>query len=186
MPSQAPCASLAFLTPRSRSRSKRRDLDQSGRDEVTFLLAPNIGEPERPLARIASGGELSRISLAIKQVLAQADATPTLVFDEIDSGVGGRSAEPIGRSLSRLARSHQVLCVTHLPQIAAWADDHLRITKEVRDGRTVTVIERLDAGERVAELAAMLGGVSSSSARATARELIDQAAATRGTPARAA
>ena len=125
---------------------------------MVYRLAPNPGEPARPLARIASGGELSRVALAVKRVLAEADATPTLVFDEVDTGVGGRSADPIGRSLWGLARRHQVLCVTHLPQIAAHADAHFRIAKRERDGRTVTEVERLDREGRIVELAAMLGG----------------------------
>ena len=105
------------------------ELTASGADDVSFLLAPNAGEPARPLARIASGGELSRVSLAIEQVLAAADTTPTLVFDEVDAGIGSRSADPVGRSLWRLARHHQVLCVTHLAQIAAHADAHLQIAE---------------------------------------------------------
>ena len=117
--------------------------DATGIDDVIFRFAPNQGEPARPLARIASGGELSRVALAIKEVLAEVDATPTLVFDEIDTGIGGRSADPVGRSLWTLARRHQVLCVTHLPQIAAHADVHFRISKHERDGRTVTEVERL-------------------------------------------
>jgi DNA repair protein RecN (Recombination protein N) len=132
--------------------------DSTGADEVAFRFAPNAGEPPRPLAKIASGGELSRVALAIKQVLAAADDTPTLVFDEVDTGVGGRTADPIGRSLWALARSHQVLVVTHLPQIAAHADAHFRIAKRERDGRTVTEIERLDRAGRIVEIAAMLGG----------------------------
>ena len=100
--------------------------DASGIDVVVFRIAPNPGEPARPLARIASGGELSRVALAIKEVLADADETPTLVFDEVDTGIGGRSADPVGRGLWSLARRHQVLCVTHLPQIAAHADAHFR------------------------------------------------------------
>ncbi len=134
------------------------ELDATGANEVTFLLAPNTGEPARPLARIASGGELSRVSLAIEQVLAAADTTPTLVFDEVDAGIGGRSADPIGRSLWSLSRHHQVLCVTHLPQIAAHADAHLHIAKHVRDGRTSTVITELSGDDRAREIAAMLGG----------------------------
>ena len=118
--------------------------DATGIDDVIFRFAPNPGEPARPLARIASGGELSRVALAIKEVLAAVDATPTLVFDEIDTGIGGRSADPVGRSLWTLARRHQVLCVTHLPQIAAHADVHFRISKRERDGRTVTEVARLD------------------------------------------
>jgi DNA repair protein RecN (Recombination protein N) len=132
--------------------------DASGADEVIFRFAPNAGEPPRPLAKIASGGELSRVALAIKQVLATADQTPTLVFDEVDAGIGGRTADPVGRSLWALARNHQVLVVTHLPQIAAHADAHFRIAKRERDGRTVTTVERLDREGRIVELAAMIGG----------------------------
>jgi DNA repair protein RecN (Recombination protein N) len=134
--------------------------DATGADEVVFQFAPNAGEPARPLAKIASGGELSRVALAIKQVLANADATPTLVFDEVDAGIGARAADPIGRSLWLLGRSHQVLVVTHLAQIAAHADAHFRIAKRERDGRTVTEVVRLDREGRIVELAAMLGGVS--------------------------
>ena len=164
--------------------------DASGVDEVVYRLAPNPGEPPRPLARIASGGELSRVALAIKQVLAEADETPTLVFDEVDTGIGGRSADPVGRSLWTLARRHQVLCVTHLPQIAAHADAQFRITKRERDGRTVTEVERLDREGRIVELAQMLGsattgkdgtsGPAGAAGLAAARELLDRAEAWRG------
>ena len=156
--------------------------DASGADQVVYRLAPNPGEPPRPLVRIASGGELSRVALAVKRVLAEADATPTLVFDEVDTGIGGRSADPVGRSLWGLARRHQVLCVTHLPQIAAHADAHYRIAKRERDGRTVTEVERLDREGRIVELAAMLGGGPGDPASlASARELLDRAEAWRGT-----
>jgi DNA repair protein RecN (Recombination protein N) len=161
--------------------------DASGIDEVVYRFAPNPGEPARPLARIASGGELSRVALAIKRVLAEADATPTLVFDEVDAGIGGRSADPIGRSLWSLARRHQVLCVTHLPQIAAHADAHYRIAKRERDGRTVTEVERLDREGRIVELAAMLGGgPGDAAALASARELLDRAESWRAGPVGAA
>jgi DNA repair protein RecN (Recombination protein N) len=174
--------------------------DASGADDVVFRFAPNPGEPARPLARIASGGELSRVSLALKQVLASADETPTLVFDEVDAGIGGRTADPIGRSLWALARHHQVLVVTHLAQIAAHADAHFRIVKRERDGRTVTSVERLDREGRIVELAAMLGGAAPTvphsttggdeagavgpgpAALASARELLDAAEAWRGRP----
>jgi DNA repair protein RecN (Recombination protein N) len=157
--------------------------DTAGIDQVVYRLAPNPGEPPRPLARIASGGELSRVALAIKRVLAEADATPTLVFDEVDTGIGGRSADAIGRSLWGLARRHQVLCVTHLPQIAAHADAHYRIVKRERDGRTVTEVERLDREGRIVELAAMLGGgPGDPAALASARELLDRAEAWRAGP----
>ena len=159
---------------------QRVAFDGSGVDSVVFLIAPNPGEPARPLARIASGGELSRVALAIKQILAEADHTPTLVFDEIDSGIGGRSAEPVGRSLWELARSHQVLCVTHLGQIAAYADAQFRIEKHQRDGRTVTEVHRLGADERVEELAQMLAGAEGGAgARASAEELLGRADAWR-------
>jgi DNA repair protein RecN (Recombination protein N) len=150
--------------------------DAAGADEIVYRLAPNPGEPPRSLAKIASGGELSRVALAVKQVLAEADATPTLVFDEVDTGIGGRSADPVGRSLWALARRHQVLCVTHLPQIAAHADVQFRITKRERDGRTVTEVERLDREGRIVELAQMLGGsAGGATALASARELLDRA-----------
>ena len=148
----------------------------AGADQVVYRLAPNAGEPARPLAKIASGGELSRVALAVKQVLAEADATPTLVFDEVDTGIGGRSAEPVGRSLWALARRHQVLCVTHLPQIAAHADVQFRIAKRERDGRTITEVERLDREGRIVELAQMLGGqAGGATTLASARELLDRA-----------
>ncbi len=150
--------------------------DATGIDDVVFTFRPNPGEPGRSLAKIASGGELSRVALAIRQVLAEVDETPTLVFDEIDAGIGGRSADPVGRSLWTLGRRHQVLCVTHLPQIAAYADAHYRIAKRERDGRTVTEITRLTLDERGVELAAMLGGPTvGAAAEASARELLDRA-----------
>ena len=161
---------------------ERVAFDGSGLDAVAFLIAPNPGEPARPLARIASGGELSRVALAIKQVLAEADHTPTLVFDEIDTGIGGRSAEPVGRSLWELARTHQVLCVTHLGQIAAYADAQFRIEKRQRDGRTVTEVHRVEGPERVGELAQMLAGAEGgAAARASAEELLERADAWRRT-----
>jgi len=164
--------------------------DVTGADEVVFRFAPNPGEPARPLAKIASGGELSRVALAVKQVLATADDTPTLVFDEVDAGIGGRSADPVGKSLWSLARAHQVLVVTHLPQIAAHADAHFRIAKRDRAGRTVTEVVRLDREGRIVELAAMLGGPGDpgdgggpgSTALASARELLDAAETWRGRP----
>ncbi len=160
--------------------------DTTGLDQVVFRIAPNAGEPARSLAKIASGGELSRIALAIKEVLAEVDDTPTLVFDEIDTGIGGRSADPVGRSLWTLARGHQVLCVTHLPQIAAHADAHFQITKRERGGRTVTEVTRLDREGRIAELGQMLAGADavgegSGAAIASARELLDRATAWRST-----
>jgi len=138
---------------------EKRDPDSTGVDKVEFLISANPGEPPRPLAKIASGGEMSRIMLAIKSVMAVADSMPTLVFDEIDVGVGARTAEVIGRKLDSLAAKGQVLCITHLPQIASRAGDHFCIEKQLLSGRAVVRVRRLTDEERVAELARMLGGV---------------------------
>ncbi len=145
----------------------------NGADRVTFTFAPNPGEPPRPLSRIASGGEASRLSLALKVVLAAADETPLLIFDEIDAGVGGRNASALGERLRALSRYHQVLCVTHLPQVAAHADAHIVVGKRELDGRTTTYARTLDADERTTELAAMLGGEGAGDeAHAAARALL--------------
>ncbi|MDQ3148672.1 MAG: DNA repair protein RecN [Chloroflexota bacterium] len=145
----------------------------NGADRVTFTFAPNPGEPPRPLSRIASGGEASRLSLALKVVLAAADETPLLVFDEIDAGVGGRNGSALGERLRALSRYHQVLCVTHLPQVAAHADAHIVVGKGEVDGRTTTYARILDADERTTELAAMLGGEGAGDeAHAAARALL--------------
>ena len=130
----------------------------SGADRVEFLLAANAGEPALPLGKAASGGERSRVSLALRLALADADATPVLVFDEVDAGIGGATALQVGRKLAWLARRRQVLCVTHLPQLAAYADHHFRVTKGAHDGRTVAHVAPVDAGDRVAELSRMLAG----------------------------
>lgn len=134
-------------------------LGPDGADRVRFLLAANPGEDARPLAKVASGGELSRILLALKRVLIDADPVPCLIFDEVDSGVGGRVAEQVGRMLKALGEGrHQVFCVTHLPQIASLADHHLRVAKHTEGGRTRTEVVALDAPARVAEVARMLAG----------------------------
>ena len=149
------------------------EVGPTGGDYVEFRFAPNPGEPPRPMARIASGGEASRLSLALKVVLAAADETPVLIFDEVDAGVGGRNAGPLGERLRALAAFHQVLCVTHLPQIAAFADVHIHVGKRIADGRTYTDARILDAGERADELAAMLAGEGAGQeARATAQALL--------------
>jgi DNA repair protein RecN (Recombination protein N) len=147
-----------------------------GVDDVEFLLVPHPGAPARPIAKGASGGELSRLMLGLEVVLGAADPVPTFVFDEVDAGVGGRAALGIGRRLARLARTSQVLVVTHLPQVAAYADRHLTVVKS-RDGEvTVSGVTTLNADGRVRELARMLGGMADSdSARAHARELLDAA-----------
>lgn len=150
--------------------------DLSGLDRAEFLVAPNVGESPKPVAKIASGGETSRIMLALKSALAEADQTSTLVFDEVDVGVGGRSGRVIGEKLWLLARRHQVLCITHLPQVAVFGDHHQRIGKLVRRERTATEVEALADGERVDEIAQMLGGqVVTETTKRASEDLVDQA-----------
>lgn len=146
----------------------------NGYDQVEFLIAPNPGEGLKPLVKIASGGETSRLMLALKNVLAMADYVPTLIFDEIDQGIGGRVGAVVGEKLWNLSQQHQVMCVTHLPQLAAFGDQHYQVAKQVADGRTQTVVEQLDENGRIVELAQMVGGISESNLNA-ARELILQA-----------
>ena len=153
---------------------KRYAAQAGGIDQVEFQVATSPGEEPRSLARVASGGEASRLMLAIASVLA-ADSAPALVFDEIDAGVGGRTGDVVGRNLWALARRGQVLCVTHLPQIAAYADHHVRVTKGVADGRATTQAEPLGAQGRIEEVAEMLGGGQSSELGAAARLLVEQA-----------
>jgi DNA repair protein RecN (Recombination protein N) len=155
-----------------------------GADEVTFLASTNPGEPLKPLEKIASTGEISRFLLALKSALAEADVTPVLIFDEIDIGVGGRSGEVIGRKLWGLSRRHQVICVTHLPQIAAYADAHFTVSKREDGGRTVSTIAPLEGDARVTELAAMITGQKvTETSLSAARELREEAAAWKETEA---
>jgi DNA repair protein RecN (Recombination protein N) len=149
-------------------------LGPHGLDAVEFLIAPNPGEAPKPLHRIASGGELSRVMLAVRAILAAADRTPTLVFDEVDAGVGGAMAEVVGRKLAAAARHHQVLCVTHLPQIACFADHHLTVAKRMQRDRTQAAVQPLPPAERAGELARMLGG-RADTALQHAQELLDAA-----------
>jgi DNA repair protein RecN (Recombination protein N) len=161
----------------------KREPDGTGADDVRFLIAPNPGEAAKPIDEIASGGELSRIMLALEVTLAASDRTPVLVFDEVDAGVGGRVGETLGRALWSLARHHQVLVVSHLPQVAAYADQHIAVRKEVRRGRTHVTAMRLDERETVDELAEMLGAAGAKSLAAGAKEL--RASATEWRAARA-
>jgi DNA repair protein RecN (Recombination protein N) len=148
---------------------------EAGIDEVTFMLAPNVGEAPKPLAAIASGGELSRVVLALKAILAANDAVETVVFDEVDAGIGGAVAEVVGRRLLELARHHQLICITHLPQIARFGDHHFRIAKSVVRGRTRTTIEPLDDQGRLEEMARLLGGEKiTEQTLAHARELLER------------
>ncbi len=130
----------------------------NGMDTVEFMISANIGEPSKPIAKIASGGELSRIMLALKNVIADKDDIPTLIFDEIDTGVSGRAAQKIGIKLGQIGKIRQVICVTHLAQIAVMADNHLFIEKNVIDDRTVTTVKQLDFDEKVKEIARIIGG----------------------------
>ncbi len=155
---------------------KGRRLGGRGCDQVEFYLSANPGEPLLPLIQAASGGELSRLMLALKALSAAAEATPTLIFDEVDAGIGGGVAEVVGRRLKALADQHQVLCITHLPQIAAFADHAYTVTKKTTRGRTISSAQRLTQRERLQELARMLGGVEiTPEARRHAREMLEGA-----------
>ena len=147
--------------------------DPLGAERVEFLVAANAGQPPRPLRKVASGGELSRISLAIEVAALGLDAVPTMVFDEVDSGIGGAVAAIVGRKLRALGASRQVLCVTHLPQVAAQGHAHYRVSKRTRGEETESEVNRLDERQRQEELARMLGGVEvSREAMAAARRLL--------------
>ena len=145
--------------------------DARGFDQVEFLVAPNPGEGFKPLVKIASGGETSRLMLALKNVLARADHTPTLIFDEIDQGIGGRVGTTVGQKLWALARAHQVMCITHLPQLAAFGEQHYRVEKAVQSGRTRTQVDALSGKKRVDELALMMGEVSAGT-RQSAQDIL--------------
>jgi DNA repair protein RecN (Recombination protein N) len=134
-------------------------LTERGMDQAEFYFSPNPGEPAKPLAKIASGGELSRLMLALKSLVISPGVVSTLLFDEVDSGIGGRVAEIVGKKLKQVASQHQVISVTHLPQVAAMADSHFVVEKEVEKGRTFTRVRRLAEKERVGEVARMLGGI---------------------------
>ena len=149
---------------------------QTGQDTVEFMFSANPGEPLRPLARVASGGELSRVMLALKTILAESDRVPVLIFDEVDAGVGGAVAEVMGARLRDLSRHHQVLCVTHLPQVGSQAHAHYLVEKQVRHNRTVTQVRQLSLDEQEQEVARMLAGVTvTKNARAAAAEMIASA-----------
>jgi DNA repair protein RecN (Recombination protein N) len=151
-------------------------LSLKGVDRVEFLISPNVGEEVKPLAKIASGGELSRIMLAMKRILAKVGGRQVLIFDEVDAGIGGAMAEVVGKKLRELSRHHQVICVTHLPQIACFADQHHSVKKEVKAGRTITLVDRLDQEAIVDEIARMLGGVTvTEKTKAHAKEMIENA-----------
>ncbi|MBU0994639.1 MAG: DNA repair protein RecN [Proteobacteria bacterium] len=148
-------------------------LTDTGLDVARFMIAPNVGEEIKHLAAIASGGELSRVVLALKSILAENDDVGTVIFDEVDAGIGGGVAEVLGQKMSRLARFHQIICITHLPQIAKFGHNHYKISKQVKNGRTIALIHPLDKKERVEEIARMLGGVEiTNTTLAHAREIL--------------
>ncbi len=138
--------------------TKKMDFNQNGFDKVEFLISPNLGEPLKPLSKIASGGEMSRVMLALKTVLAGMDEIPTFIFDEIDAGISGRTAQHVAEKLYYIAKSHQILCITHLPQIAAMGDSNYLIEKNTDNNKTVTKIKKLNEKEVVEELARLIGG----------------------------
>ncbi|PJF22976.1 MAG: DNA repair protein RecN [Phototrophicales bacterium] len=155
---------------------KRYKFDYTGIDHVEFMMSANPGEPLRPLAKVASGGEAARIMLALKRVLTQADQTPTLIFDEVDQGIGGRIGSVVGEKLWELANTHQVLVVTHLPQLAGYADTHFRVQKTIRGNQTITQVTALNDDERVQELSDMLGATGEGS-KQSAIEILNEARA---------
>ena len=152
---------------------KRYELRTDGMDEIEFFISPNVGSEPKPLAKIASGGEISRVMLALKTVLAQVDLIPTMIFDEIDAGIGGRTADIVGQKLKELSRYRQVFCITHLPQIARFADQHFRVEKSVEGNRTTITAKLLTPEERVEEVARMHGGEATVTTLAHARELLE-------------
>ncbi|HEX7359621.1 MAG TPA: DNA repair protein RecN, partial [Bryobacteraceae bacterium] len=148
-----------------------------GSDTVDFQISTNPGQPLQAISKVASGGELSRIALAIEVAAARASAIPTLIFDEVDAGIGGGVAEVVGRYLRELGSTRQVLCVTHLPQVASQAQQHFRVNKRTEAHRAITQIENLDQGDRIEELARMLGGVQiTETTRKHAREMLERGA----------
>lgn len=164
---------LNFLDVRFTMEFERTaDYTANGYDDAGFFISTNPGEPLKPLGKVASGGELSRIMLGIKTVLADEDAVETLIFDEIDSGISGRTAQMVSEKMNMLGRNHQIICITHLPQIAAMADSHYLIQKSVQNQATVSTIERLGAAQSIEELARMLGGVEiTETVRKSAKEM---------------
>ena len=146
--------------------------NSKGIDKVEYLISPNIGEELKPLSKIASGGELSRVMLALKGILAKGDKIPVLIFDEIDAGIGGRAAETVGQKLKSLSSSHQIICITHLPQIASYADTHLKIEKKIKAKRTTVEVRKIEKDERTVEIARMLSGDSSEVSIKHAKEML--------------
>jgi len=160
------------LSPTIKYNGKQYELGPDGIDDIEFLISPNVGEELKPLTKIASGGEISRVMLALKTILAELDEMPTMIFDEIDAGIGGRTAYVIGQKLKQIAKVRQVLCITHLPQIACMADSHFLVEKKVSGNRTKIEARQLNKEERVREIARMLGGENTEITLAHAGEML--------------
>ena len=169
---QAALRTLAMERAQFTVEVRPKPMDATGADSVEFLFSANPGEPPRPLSKIASGGEMSRVMLALKTVLADAAPVPTLVFDEIDAGIGGRTAHAVGEQIAQLAQHCQILCITHLPQIACRANHHLLIEKHTDGAATRASVQPLTGEARVQEIARMLAGAPSETALQHARELL--------------
>jgi DNA repair protein RecN (Recombination protein N) len=171
-----PHASFEIHFQRSAAGANPEMFGSRGGDELEFYLTANIGEEPKALNKIASGGELSRIVLALKNVLSHSGSVGTIVFDEVDSGIGGATAEIVGRKLKEVSVSHQVICITHLPQIACYGDSHLHVAKKVAGGRTTTIVDKLDDEQKIEEISRMLGGVDlTAMTRDHAREMLESA-----------
>jgi DNA repair protein RecN (Recombination protein N) len=147
-----------FLVDMQPAGTERNPFTAKGIDKIEFLIAPNPGEPPKALTKIASGGEISRVMLALKTLLGTVDRVPTMVFDEIDMGIGGKIAEIVGKKLQHISSSHQVICITHLPQIASKGTTHFHVEKQLTQDHTTTLVRRLSPQERLEEIARMLGG----------------------------
>jgi DNA repair protein RecN (Recombination protein N) len=175
---EAHLAELAMDRTRFEARFNPDEVDEDawterGIDQAEFFVSPNLGEDLRPLARIVSGGELSRMMLALKTMAVADTAGKTLIFDEVDAGIGGEVAGVLGEKLRRLGKRFQVICITHLPQIASKAASHYRIEKSVRGGRTMTAVQRLDSAGRIEEIGRMIGGRAvTEPVRASARQML--------------
>jgi DNA repair protein RecN (Recombination protein N) len=169
-----PHASFGANFKKSAADKSVESFGPKGGDEIEFYLAANAGEEPKPLNKIASGGELSRIVLALKNVLSRTGSVATIIFDEVDNGIGGATAEIVGRKLKDVSANHQVICITHLPQIACFGEDHLYVSKKIMKGRTTTSVEKLDDEQKIEEISRMLGGVDvTQTTREHAREMID-------------
>jgi DNA repair protein RecN (Recombination protein N) len=163
---------LAFIDAEFRIDIKPESITSMGFDRVEFLFSANPGEPPKPLIKIASGGELSRVMLALKNILADVDNLPVLIFDEVDAGIGGRTAESVGKKLKKISNKHQVLCTTHLPQIASLGDFHLQVAKRQKNGKVYVEVKELNGKERQDEIARMLSGKITDASLKHAKELL--------------